>query len=124
MITARNGIPNYQTTFTDGIRSAISDTTLKSGGSDQGFHPHDLLEAAIATCMNMTVRIYAASNQIPLTGVVTRVTLDKSNPVEAVFRSEVELEGDLTEEQRAKLHRVAAGCPVRRTLMRTIRFAE
>jgi hypothetical protein len=35
--------------------------------------------------------------------VVARVTPDRSSPAEAVFRSDVEFEGVLTAEQRAKL---------------------
>lgn len=124
MITARNAVSDFSTAFTDGVHSAVSDTTLEGGGSDLGFHPHDLLEAALATCVNITVRMYASTHGFPLHAVVTRVTLDRSNPVEAVFRSHVELEGDLTIEQRLKLQRVAAACPVRRTLMRAIRFEE
>jgi len=124
MITATSDVPNFKTIFTDGERAAEADTTPKNGGADVGFHPHDLLEAAIATCINITVRMYASKNGIAAERVVARVTLDRSNPAEAVFRSEVELEGDLTEEQRGTLRDVARACPVRRTLMRAIRFEE
>jgi putative redox protein len=124
MITARNCLPDFRTDFTDGIHSAIADTGKKDGGGDLGFHPHDLLEAAIASCMNMTVRMYAARHGMRLTSVAVRVMLDRSKPGEAIFRSDVELEGELTDLQRSKLRHIAAACPVRRTLMRTIRFEE
>jgi putative redox protein len=124
MITAASNPTNYTTVFTDGTHTSISDTTLNNGGAGQGFRPHDLLEAAIATCINIAVRTCATREGMPLSGVVTRVSLDRSEPDEAVFHHEVELQGELTEEQRRRLLRVANACPVRRTLMRTIRFED
>ncbi len=122
MITATSDTTNFRTVFTDGEHSTFSDTNLQNGGSGEGFRPHDLLEAAIASCINIAVRMCATRESMPLSSVVTRVSLDRSEPDEAVFHHEVELHGELTAEQRARLLKVASACPVRRTLMRTIRF--
>ena|SRR5690242_5434716 len=124
MITATSDSPNFKTVFTDGEHSTLSDTTANNGGAGEGFRPHDLLEAAIATCINITVRMCATREGMPLKGITTRVSLDRSEPDEAVFHHEVELQGELTPEQRAKLMKVARACPVRRTLMRNIRFDD
>ena len=66
----------------------------------------------------------ATREGIPLAAITTRVSLDRSEPDEAVFHHEVELQGDLTADQRAKLLKVARASPVRRNLMRTIRFDD
>ena len=124
MITAASNPMNYTTVFTDGVHSSTSDDSLHNGGAGQGFRPHDLLEAAIATCINIAVRTCATREGMPLSGVVTKVSLDRSEPDEAVFHHEVELRGELTPHQRLRLLRVANACPVRRTLMRTIRFED
>lgn len=125
MITTTGGQPPYCTRFSDGVHEAWADTSSAKGGSDAGFHPHDLLEAALATCVHMTLRMYAESHAVPLTSSVVRVQLDRSQPEQPVFRYEVELYGDeLTEEQRAKLLQIAEKCPVRRTLSKPLRFAQ
>lgn len=85
--------------------------------------PHDLLEAALATCMNMTVRMYADHHAIPVTGVVTTVKMERAGD-ETVMKSEVEISGDLDEATRAKLLSVAQRCPVRLTLSKPIRFVD
>lgn len=122
MIVSTSEEPRYRNTFSDGVHKAVSDTTTDKGGGNSGFRPHDLLEAAVATCVNMTVRMYADSRSIALAGVKTKVSLDRSDPQSAVFHYKVELDGDLTESDRENLLRAAAACPVRRTLSRAIRF--
>jgi putative redox protein len=119
--TSSEPVP-YRTQFSDGIHQNTADTTAGNGGGSSGFRPHDLLEAALATCVNMTVRMYADRHGIPLAGVTTTVSLDRAVPEEAVFRYEVALEGELTAGQRDRLMRAASACPVRRTLSRKIRF--
>ena len=122
MIVSTSQAPRYKTTFSNGVHESVSDTTADKGGGNSGFRPHDLLEAALASCINMTVRMYADSHAIALVGVTTRVTLDRSDPQAVVFRYEVDLDGELTESERDSLLRAAAACPVRRTLSKEIRF--
>jgi putative redox protein len=122
MICAKSQLARYQTRFSDGEHKGIADTTADKGGEHSGFRPHDLLEAALATCVNMTVRMYADNHGIQLRAVTTNVSLDRTHPDVVVFRYEVELDGELTEEQRNKLFQAASACPVRKTLSKIIRF--
>lgn len=122
MICATSELTPYQTRFTDGEHQGISDTTADKGGQHSGFRPHDLLEAALATCVNMTVRMYADNHAIPLRSVTTKVSIDRSLPDETVFRYEVDLDGELTPVQKGKLLHAANACPIRRTLSKGIRF--
>jgi putative redox protein len=122
MVEAKSQDVRYQTQLTSGAHSGISDTTRDKGGSESGFRPHDLLEAALASCMNITLRMYADQHAIPLSGVTTRVKLDRGKPEETVFEYEVELLGALTERDRARLLEVAGKCPVRQTLSKRIGF--
>jgi putative redox protein len=122
MIVSTSEAPRYLTRFSDGSHEAASDTTEDKGGRNSGFRPHDLLEAALATCVNMTVRMFAESRAMPLRSVKTKVTLDRRMPDEVVFQYQVELEGDLSTGQKQELLRAAAACPVRRTLSKQIRF--
>ena len=123
MIEAVSTSIPWQTDFSDGIHRALGDTTTDKGGGGGGFRPHDLLEAALACCVNMTIRMYAGHHAIALQGVHTKVSLDRSQPGQALFRYWVELEGELTAQDRERLLRAAQACPVRRTLSGGIDFA-
>lgn len=122
MIEANSKDTRYQTLFTNGKHSAISDTTRDKGGNESGFRPHDLLEAALASCINMTLRMYADQQGIPLSGVTTRVRLDRSNPEESVFECEIEFLGSPAENDREHLLEIAEKCPVHQTLSKRIKF--
>lgn len=123
MIVTTSLTSDFTTEFSDGLHRALADTGQQNGGEDAGFHPHDLLEAAVATCINMTVRVYAKNHGLTLTSVKVIVRLDRTVPETAVFRSEVQVQGDnLTEEIVEKLRQIARKCPVSRTLQRSIRF--
>jgi putative redox protein len=124
MISTISEAPPYRVQFTDGRHSAWADTTQDNGGGESGFRPHELLEAALAACMNMAATMYAAKHAIPLTQVVTKVTLDRSGSEQVVFRYSVELSGDLALEQRQAILSAMRVCPVRKTLMRGVRFSD
>ena len=114
----------YQARFTNGQDVSFSDTTKNKGGGESGFRPHELLEAAVANCMNMTLRMYADKHSIPLSEVSTTVKLDRSNPEEAVFEYTIELSGPLSVSDRQRLIEAVKSCPVRQTLSKKLSFRE
>ena len=122
MIEATSDLVRYQTQLTSGLHSVLSDTTRDKGGSESGFRPHELLEAALASCMNITLRMYADQHGLALAGVTTRVRLDRSKPDESALEYEVELQGALSGQDRARLIDVAGKCPVRKTLSKRMGF--
>ena len=126
MITAKSQESKYQVHFTDGLHQGVSDTTEDKGGGNSGFRPHDLLEAALATCLNMWLRMYADNHAIPVSHIETTVSLDRSRDDEAVFNYSLDLSGDLTDAERHKLSAAAATCPVYKTLSKklTLQFTQ
>jgi len=124
MIVCESLDKDFQVRFSDGERSAVSDTTTDHGGSGEGFRPHDLLEAALGNCIAIISRMYAKKHGIALEGVTVRVNLDRQDPVKAVFEYSVEYKGDLGPESIEKLKRAVKACPVHKTLCRQIEFKE
>jgi putative redox protein len=112
----------YATVFTDGKRESACDTTPDKGGAGSGFRPHDLLEAAFACCLNMNLRMYAEKHKILLSEAKVAVSLNRDDPEQTVFEYRVELQGDLTDEQRRELIEQATSCAVSKTLSKKISF--
>jgi putative redox protein len=124
MIVSSSDESRYKTLFTNGCHKSFSDTTSDKGGANSGFRPHDLLEAALACCMNITLRWHADKQGIPLAGVTTEVNLNRGAPDETIFEYKVNLDGPLTDEQRQILLNVAESSHVRRTLSKKISFHQ
>jgi putative redox protein len=122
MIIAGSAAPAYRPPFTDNEHHGVADTTREKGGSGSGFWPHHLLEAALATCINITLRKYADKHGIPLKEASTKVVLDRSRSEETIFGYEVALTGDLTADQRTALLQVAGDCAVKQALSKRISF--
>ena len=109
------GVP-HQTAFTNGRQSAVADVPAEKGGRGRGFGPHELVEAALATCLAMTARKAAEAHGYPLAGVRAAVRFDRSAPGPVALVYELEFDGPLTPEQAAQLRAAAGDCPVARTL--------
>ncbi|MDU8944451.1 bifunctional alpha/beta hydrolase/OsmC family protein [Ovoidimarina sediminis] len=107
---------------------ALADEPLAYGGTNKGMTPYGFISAGLGACTSMTIRMYARRKGWPLTHVQVDVTHDKVHAQDAgapseqkidTFRRAIRLEGDLDEEQRARLLEIADKCPVHRTLERS-----
>ncbi len=89
-----------------------------NGGEDLGPTPHDLYDAALASCKALTVLWYARRKQIPVEGIEVSVERDDSGERTGVYRLRtlLAMTGPLTEAQRQELLNVAAKCPVHRLM--------
>jgi putative redox protein len=115
-----------QQVFTDHHRW-YADEPIHLGGQNTGPDPYEHLLAALGACTAMTIRMYADHKKIPLEHVEVSLShernyLDDAGKVdeqgaqiEALIR-EVQLEGDLTAQQKHRLMEIADRCPVHRTL--------
>ena len=96
-----------------------ADEPREEGGDDTGPGPHELLLAALGACSSMTVKLYADRKGWPLRSVEVRLTGQRGEAGYRIERS-LRLEGDLTDEQKARLVEIAEKCPVAKTLKGTI----
>ena len=122
MVTTESHANNYLTTADNGRAHMLVDAPRAKGGGEQGFGPHELLEAALATCINIAVRMEAVARGIALEGVTSKVRLERSEVSVARFEYVLTLAGDLTAVDRKALQDAADSCPVRKTLSKTIQF--
>ena len=99
----------------DSDNTFITDEPIAAGGEDSGPDPYTLLLAALGSCISMTTTLYARRKGWPLERVTVRLRQQRIHAkdcqecaelsegyVHRIERS-VTLEGDLTEEQRARL---------------------
>jgi putative redox protein len=104
----------------------IADASKEKGGTGLYIRPHELLEAALAACMNISIRMEAEKNNIKLDSVETTVKLNRSDPEKTIFEysfktnSERNLEKGVT----SNFSDVLQQCAVRKTLSKKIEFVE
>lgn len=72
--------------------------------------------AAIGSCVAITVRMYADRKEWPLESLRAEVTHERRSPGDETIHLKLSFEGDLSDEQRARLEQIAGMCPVKRTV--------
>jgi putative redox protein len=107
----------------DGRHRLVTDEPVSLGGDGSGPAPHELFPAALAACVSTTLVMYARTKEWELDQVVVDVDFDhRSTPRR--FEIEIRLAGDLNESQLERLEKVAAACPLRRSVEAGIEFVE
>ena len=110
-----------------GAHAYYADEPENLDGDDLGPTPYELLLWALGSCTAMTVLMYARRQGWALRDVRVQLHHDKTHAADSEncddanarvdqIERVIELEGDLTAEQRRQLLAVAARCPVHRTL--------
>ena len=93
----------------------LSDTYVSNGGQDTGPTPHEYLGAALAACTSMTLKMYAGRKSMNLENAVVTVDIERVNDIE-VFTRDIQLQGNLSEEERNRLIEIANKCPIHKAL--------
>jgi putative redox protein len=107
----------------DGKHRLITDEPESVGGDGSAPAPHELLPAALASCISTTLVMYARTVEWDLGEVTVEVEYDhQATP--RIFEVAIDLTGDLTDEQLDRLEKVAAACPVRRSIETNVEFRE
>ena len=120
-ITANIGAELYKTEIESEKNLIISDEPKSSGGQDLGFAPNELLASSLAACTAITLRMYANRKGWELTDVKVEVSF-KTNSVENKFKivRDIQLLGNLDEDQQARLLIIADKCPIHKILTNPI----
>ena len=127
LVTVCGAADGFVQEITAGRHQLRSDEPVSAGGTDRGPTPYDLLLGALGSCTSMTVGMYARRKQWPLRRVTVHLShsrvhardcavCENEQAMLTVINREVEFEGTLSDEQRARLLAIANRCPVHITL--------
>lgn len=105
----------------------LADEPISFGGTNLGPTPYNLLLMALGACTSMTIRMYAEHKGLELDDVDVKLIHervdadecddcgDRTGKVDRITRY-IRVEGELTEQQRKSILRIANRCPVHKTL--------
>lgn len=134
-VVTRTGRQGFHTDVKVREHGLVADEPKSYGGTNHGPTPYDLLLAGLGACTSMTLRMYADRKKWPLEAAIVRLDHAKRHvedcdacgagersPKLDHIERRVELIGDLSQEQRARLLEIADKCPVHRTLHSEVRI--
>jgi len=99
----------------NGSLSLVADTAPPLG-EGKGFRPHDLLEAALASCMAISARLAAREHGMSVSRIEISVAIDRSRKSKAIFRTKLQFSDDTSQSDREILRAAVMNCKVCQTL--------
>jgi putative redox protein len=115
MIQSFIGSEAYRVTHSNKRHTFYADEPEDKGGKDTAPTPDELLEAALASCTLVTLRMYTNHKQWNVGDIQVSVSLVREKEKTIITR-ELHFEHELSEEQKQRLAQVAKACPVSKTL--------
>ena len=121
MVRADAEAPDYLTQLSSGDHRVFADVGPEKGGQGSALRPHDLLEAAFASCLQITMRMYANEHGIALGDSHIVVELVRSDDT-TTFGYAVVFDRCCSDDNREQILGILSHCPVKTTLSKTIAF--
>lgn len=116
MTTASIASTHYRVKLQNGRHEFGADEPMDKGGTDTGPAPDEILEASLASCTAITLRMYADRKEWKVTEIDVTVSLERIDN-KTIFTRSIKVEGDIDETQRERLLQIAKVCPVSKTLL-------
>ncbi|SDG94311.1 bifunctional alpha/beta hydrolase/OsmC family protein [Winogradskyella thalassocola] len=124
---------NFTTSIQTKNHTLIADEPASVGGSDFGPSPYEYLNAALAACTVMTLKMYAERKKWDLREVYVYISHSRkhSDDLNLVLEQPKYLDhiskklkfiGDLTTEQSDRLKEISSRCPVHKTIASEVVF--
>lgn len=110
---------NYTCTVQDSRHMYIIDEPESKGGANVGPDPMSALLASLASCMAITLKMYADKKEIDTGKISVHVELQQSGSgknIKSTFLRKIQVENSVSVEQMDRLHYIASVCPVSRLL--------
>jgi len=99
-----------------GDHRLLVDEPTEAGGEDAGPAPTRLVAAGLASCVAITMEMYAERKGWELGDVEVTVDVEYERYTPRSFSTSIHLPAELSEEQREALLKIAGKCPVHRVL--------
>ncbi len=109
----------YKTELVARDHTVIADEPLDVGGKDLGPRPGDFIRMGLASCTAITLRMYANRKGWDVQQIRVQVS---NGPFDGKtsYKTEIEITGNVNEEQRMRLLQIAKLCPVHKVLTNPI----
>ena len=114
-VVSQFGDGSLQQKLTAGDLHFLSDAEVSKGGEGTGPSPHEYLGAALAACTSMTLKMYSGRKAMSLENAIVTVDIERTNDVE-IFSREIQLQGNLSVEEKERLLEIADKCPIHKAL--------
>jgi putative redox protein len=101
----------------EGGHTLVVDEPADRGGTDTGPRPTQLLAASLAGCTAITVEMYADRKGWDIGTIEVDVDVAYDGPVPSTYAVALKLPRELSDDQRLRLLKVAAKCPVHKVLV-------
>jgi uncharacterized OsmC-like protein len=134
IVTSTKNLQNEVRYGTD--QTLITDEPVGAGGEGAGPNPYALLLAALGSCISMTTTLYARRKNWDLQRVTVRLRQRRVHSKDCAecnqtpegfihhIERAVTFEGNLDDEQRARLQEISHRCPVHKTLTNPISIKD
>ena len=106
---------HFLTELTAGDASWLADADVSAGGAGAAPDPHQMLDAALAACTAITVRMYAERKGMALEDVQVSIDHVEAGGVYRIDRK-ITLVGELADADRTRLLEIADKCPIHKAL--------
>ena len=117
VVIVRGAATGFAQKIIAGPHQFVGDEPTSVGGTDSGPTPYDLLLAGLGSCTSMTIAMYARRKQWALERVTVRLRQSRVHAEDCaacetrmasltLIERDIELEGVLDEEQRARCWRL------------------
>lgn len=123
MIEVSSSNKDFHCRISNGTIICYGDAPISKGGLGNGLRPHELLESALASCINITIRMIAKEKGIIIENVFTVVEVIKSES-KTTFNYKIILDDKLNENDRQLFLNIIDLCGVKQTLSKPLEFVQ
>ncbi|GAB2689354.1 OsmC family protein [Mucilaginibacter koreensis] len=106
----------YQTIVSSGHHTLIADEPESMQGTDTGMAPFGLLLASLGSCTSITLRMYIERKMWIVDEILIDLAIYKVEGGTLITRN-IEVKGNVTEEQKKRLEQIADACPIHKVLV-------
>ncbi len=116
VVARRRGGFAHDVDVDDGAHRLLVDEPVAAGGDDAGPSPTRLVAAGLASCIAITIEMYAERKEWDVGAVEVTVDVEYDDYVPTSFDATIRLPAQVSEEQRDRLLAVSRKCPVQKVL--------